>query len=307
MGILTSTIHLLAKERHSYPIRGRVLTLGQQAVFTDLPTVQRILQFHNCPSCPLPPGLDTGTKIAGWQRSPALRGRTNAQALFALLGADSVQVLDISDYEGADIVWDLSEPIRPHHRGMFDVIFDGGTLEHVFDISTALANLTEMLAPGGALILTNPSSNAIDHGFYSISPTLYYDYFGANGFGEFSCYIVEGPWFSLPERPGKVYKYAGVGAPDRFASGVPVGLMFFARKQTAIDESCKPVQTFYRNQGPPVVQARSRAASSIMSVIRFLKLRRLLLMPYCPDCLVDSIMDRWHRRSRQGIHFVGRW
>ncbi|GAH05421.1 unnamed protein product, partial [marine sediment metagenome] len=44
MGILVTHLHLLAMEQDKYPIKGDVLTLGQQAVYETLEGVKNI--FH---------------------------------------------------------------------------------------------------------------------------------------------------------------------------------------------------------------------------------------------------------------------
>src|SRR5437763_3852117 len=54
-------------------------------------------------------------------------------ALFRALGFTSVESLDASDYEGADIVWDLNKAVPDSLKAKYDVVFDGGTSEHVFN------------------------------------------------------------------------------------------------------------------------------------------------------------------------------
>lgn len=299
MGILTSHIRLIARELTRHPVKGRVLTLGQQAVYADLRTVGQILRAEGCSLQPLPANLNTSTKIPREQRSPKLRNRTNAQALFSLLGAESVHVLDVSNYEEADILCDLNLPVEPRYHNMFDVVFDGGTLEHVFDFPTALASVTRMVSLGGSVILTNPVSNFIDHGFYSLSPTLYYDYFAANGFGECSCYLIESS--HLLERPSRVYTNVGTGRLSRFISNRMVGLAFFARKLTALQQIEKPIQSLYLGGNEGVPNPRSNIGRTFLSVARFLK-------SYCPDWLIESVAQQgWYRGKRQGLRFLGKW
>ena len=60
-------------------------------------------------------------------------------------------------------------------------LLDSGTLEHVFHLPNALKSVVELAKVGGRVMLLSPSSNHFDHGFYMFSPTLFYDYFSANG------------------------------------------------------------------------------------------------------------------------------
>ena len=39
-----------------------------------------------------------------------------------------------------------------------------------------------MLKKGGRILHILPSTNEVDHGFYMFSPTLFFDYYGENGF-----------------------------------------------------------------------------------------------------------------------------
>jgi SAM-dependent methyltransferase len=58
----------------------------------------------------------------------------------------------------------------------FDVIYDGGTCEHIFDLPTAYRNLNKMLKPGGVLIGHSPCNNWVNHAFYQISPEMVYGF-----------------------------------------------------------------------------------------------------------------------------------
>jgi SAM-dependent methyltransferase len=89
-------------------------------------------------------------------------------------GASSVEAVDASDYEGADLVADLNRPVPTDWHGRYDVVIDGGTLEHIFFATTALASLMQMVRPGGRLFLATPTNNHCGHGFYQFSPEFLY-------------------------------------------------------------------------------------------------------------------------------------
>jgi len=106
-----------------------------------------------------------------------------AEALFRSLGAKQVSMLDNSNYEGASIVHDLNQPIKPEWREQFDAVYDGGTLEHVFQFPTALRNCMELCREGGRVFIHTVANNLCGHGFYQFSPELFYRAFSAeNGF-----------------------------------------------------------------------------------------------------------------------------
>lgn len=113
----------------------------------------------------------------------------DSYCFFEMLGFSEVHALDASDYEGADIIHDLNKECNEKYRNQFDVILDGGTLEHVFDIANAMRSLHCMLKKGGIIINLSPLAGYIDHGFYSISPTFFLDWYGANGYLIYSMQI----------------------------------------------------------------------------------------------------------------------
>src|SRR5262249_172525 len=155
----------------------------------------------------LPYRFDTTSKITGWRGTPYW-SNPNAYTLFTLLGAERVYAADISITESPDFIIDLNEPVDVSYYDRFDTIVDVGTLEHVFDIPTALRNIVKMCRKGGSIILVHPSTGSIDHGFYQFSPTLYFDYFGSNGFSIVSCYLNEPLRYDpVDKRKGRILKY----------------------------------------------------------------------------------------------------
>jgi SAM-dependent methyltransferase len=112
----------------------------------------------------------------------AAKGYLSREALFTTLGFSSVEALDISRFDGAEIEFDLNSAALPEAlAGRFGAVFDHGTMEHVFHIPNCLANIHGMLKPGGRVVHTNPASNQIDQGFYMFSPTFFHDFYSANG------------------------------------------------------------------------------------------------------------------------------
>ncbi|MCA1625647.1 MAG: hypothetical protein LC778_17980 [Acidobacteria bacterium] len=93
---------------------------------------------------------------------------------FRFLGAREISAMDISDYEGAAILHDLNKPVGNELKEKFTLVLDGGTLEHVFNFPTALANAMEMVEVGGHLVIITGGNNFLGHGFYQFSPELFY-------------------------------------------------------------------------------------------------------------------------------------
>jgi hypothetical protein len=106
-----------------------------------------------------------------------------AEPLFALLGAKQVSSIDVSDYEQPTQIHDFNQPLPASLMKQFSVVFDGGTIEHVFNIPQAFKNCMEMVRIGGHFIQANMANNFMGHGFWQFCPELIYRIFSReNGF-----------------------------------------------------------------------------------------------------------------------------
>jgi SAM-dependent methyltransferase len=113
-------------------------------------------------------------------------GDTADAILREITGATQVSSIDMSDYQGSSIVHDMNLPLwnsRPDLAGKFDLVIDGGTLEHVFNFPVAVQNLMFLVRQGGHILAANPANNLCGHGFYQFTPELMHRiYAPANGF-----------------------------------------------------------------------------------------------------------------------------
>jgi SAM-dependent methyltransferase len=101
-------------------------------------------------------------------------------ALMKQLGFGQVMSLDVSSYEGCELVQDLNRPLTIR-TGKFDLIVDNGTIEHCFCAAQAFFNVKRLCALGGVVFHNNPA-NWFGHGFWNFSPCVYFDFYRANGF-----------------------------------------------------------------------------------------------------------------------------
>lgn len=104
------------------------------------------------------------------------------ESYFSGLGFDATHAMDVSDFEGADIIHDLNLPVPSSLHETFGLIYDGGTLEHVFDVRQGLFNVLNMTSAGGIIVHCNPCNNAVNHGFFQFSPTLFTSFYIKNNF-----------------------------------------------------------------------------------------------------------------------------
>jgi hypothetical protein len=159
MGLDINAVQFLVAARKSGVAFGRVITLGRQSLNVFPQTLAALLEQN---------GMSLETyKAAGAECA-------HAETFFAALGASGTDALDNSDFEGARLVHDLNAPIPSEWRESCDSVFDGGTLEHVFNFPVALRNSMELLREGGRLFIHTCANNLCGHGFYQFSPELFY-------------------------------------------------------------------------------------------------------------------------------------
>jgi SAM-dependent methyltransferase len=139
-----------------------VCTLGRQSMFVTPAALASLLTDHNrCPS-------------EFWDVYPWRSASTFAEPLFGMLGSSRIDCMDNSSYEGANIIHDLNKPLPDSLAEQYDLVYDGGTLEHVFQFPTAFESMLRMVKLGGHLILEKPANGLCGHGFYQFSPELFF-------------------------------------------------------------------------------------------------------------------------------------
>lgn len=233
MGIARGAIGLLLEEAKRQPFGGRLATLGRQTIYATWEEVAG--QFAKRRVVPRGEVPRRGT--AG----------LDDEALFRLMGFEAVESLDYSDFEGATHVVDLNWRELPAGlKGRFDTVLDSGTLEHVFHVPNALANILDLVKIGGRVIFLAPSSNHVDHGFYMFSPTFFRDYFLANGLRLETIYMVR--YATDPSTLWDVYEYDPVAWSQVCIGGLdarPYAVFVVATRLEGSTVDAIPQQGFY--------------------------------------------------------------
>jgi len=133
-----------------------------------------------------------------------LRQNNFSEPFFSLLGTKEISSLDCSSYESAGILHDLNHPIPDELRDRFSLVYDGGTLEHIFNIHQALKNAMEMVQVGGYFVQANVANNFMGHGFWQFSPeTIFRAFSPANGYEVQAVFLHEviagGAWYLVSD------------------------------------------------------------------------------------------------------------
>jgi len=215
-----------------------------------------------------------------------------AEEFLRFLGAQEIVSVDRSDFEGATLLHDLNERFPETQRERFTLVLDAGTLEHIFDYPSALRHSLELVAPGGHFITTaTPAQNLMGHGFYQLSPELFFRTFcGENGFALrkivlFDTSRIDAPFF-------EVHDPALTGKRTELKSSRPMHLAVLAQRTES-----KPILAHHPQQSDYAAawqrhQAAARAPTPVTTPIeRF----RTAMNPYWPY---------WLRRLRRRLAYT---
>lgn len=147
-------------------VRGRVATFGRMTMLVDGREAKSLARQLNHLT-PAIAALPDDAPI-------------DDQAFFAALGVDSLTSIDAVDIDSPTMIGDLSKPLPAELDGAFDVVLDSGTMEHIANFSACLENACRLVKVGGFVIHSIPSTNFLDHGYFSVSPIFYVDFFAVN-------------------------------------------------------------------------------------------------------------------------------
>jgi hypothetical protein len=150
MGLGGQAVDAIGREHAYRPITGDVVFIGRQTTYFTPQDLASRLRDH-CASVDAS-AIEVDRTTLNRKRGGAL---ASDRSIFRALGNDRVKALDVSDYEGAEIIHNLNEPIPDRLHASADFIVDGSTLDNVFDPAMALRNLAAMLRPGGRLLMIN--------------------------------------------------------------------------------------------------------------------------------------------------------
>jgi hypothetical protein len=204
MGLAKNAVHLLSR---TLSLMGdlsdkKVLVLGVQDCYFTYPKLIAFLNRHGIAHVPVPPGevlRTTGFRYLPESERSGYADCVHQKTLLRTLGFAPVNIvsLDYSGFEGADLILDLNEPVPEHLHGQFDLVVDGGTIEHVFSVKDSLFNVARFCKVGGYVVHFSPA-DYLNHGFVNLNAEVFRAFYSANGFQ-----VNALKYIALPNHPGK--------------------------------------------------------------------------------------------------------
>ncbi|MGE3856333.1 MAG: hypothetical protein AB7G21_05205 [Dehalococcoidia bacterium] len=220
MALGSLEIRLIAREHRRRPFTGPVLQLGRQRIDVTPEEAEALLLSEGVTPQPIPADLPLhGQRPDGLVAVHDARNISDL-ALFAMFGITDVVAVDVSPRDHPEVIADLNYPYPPELKDRFDLIVDGGTFDHLFDLRQAFINVATALRPGGRIIQWNAASNYVEWGAYcSFSPAVFHDYYTQNRFADVrtflavASYAYPGTWdlFAYDYVPGVASPFVDPG------------------------------------------------------------------------------------------------
>jgi len=186
MGLNIQALKFLLAEREYRELEGRILLVGRSTVTISPDKFSELFKTFG-----LPPPRTLSNKVTRHQGDQYF---FDDLAVFESLAnkssLEAVDVLDVSAYEGANIIHDLNTPAPPHLVGRYDFIYDSSVTDNLFNPAQAILNYSKLLKPRGRYVGINVAS------FYpgamvSCHPEWFFSFFAVNNFVDVKVYLTD--------------------------------------------------------------------------------------------------------------------
>lgn len=234
-----SLVRQLAQQ-NIFPSNPSVLELGQSNWYGDVPFKDFLKDIHQFAS-----DKDQAAELV--TKAVSLAEMQGEHWLFGLadvfwqafLGSHTYTAIDFDGIDDRAHKFDLNEPLPLNE--VYDVVCNFGTAEHVFNIYQVFKSIHDLTKTGGWMLHGLPFQGWVDHGFYNIQPTLFFDLAVANGYGK-------GVFLYAEIDPPKIIQVTGRSTVHELAERGEIGAnaMLFAALHKLNDVPFKaPIQAYY--------------------------------------------------------------
>jgi hypothetical protein len=245
MGLNSPALKYILSRSKKYNFKGPVLTFGNQDIYADINSINSWAKEYKIKKNKFTNVLkstSTGLKNINSQSQNFIHAKT----FFNVLGIKDKDYYDVDkfDFDKPKILHDLEKPLNKKYKKFFNLIVDSGTLEHIFDIKSVMSNTINITKLGGYVLQFIPTNNFLNHGFYQINPTFFYDFYTANGFKVIESYIVEfkGSGYRFHNYNQKSFNTFFVNPYSRLAT------LFLVKKTKSVKEIITPTQYAYQQE-----------------------------------------------------------
>ncbi len=293
MGITRGGAKLLGITLKDKGLSGSVITFGVMGIQSQYDELRKIfddLEFQY---------RKLGSEEIVIDNLTQFKDTVHQNILFKMIGFTKIDSIDYFPDEKPAFTLDLNKPLPADLLFKYDLVYDGGTTEHCFDIKQVLSNAVTLVKEGGMIIHHLPMNKAIDHGFYQFSPTLFFDFYGANGFVDMEMKIhyqnaAKESYFTYDPQKDR---------PLPFSFGYDDVHIFFSARKKHNQEIINPIQNSYRRTfGDKKISPQKKEEKSFWKLMK----RKILKSLFPKNHImikkkIDYLVDKRRLRRRLSI------
>lgn len=192
MAIDHTLLRMFMKMQQRHGMAGKLLTIGVQDVMFSHEDAEEFFRKENYKFTPIPKEERTYRKSKAqtiYESIFNVENPMHMHDLFRMMNFTEVASLDAFDADKPTILHDMNKPIPEQYVGRYDVVFDIGSMEHVFDVKSFVANCIALTREGGTLVIYDALMGWHNECFYNFQTPFFFDVFRANGFEDISVYL----------------------------------------------------------------------------------------------------------------------
>ncbi len=231
----------LLKQLHAageLPQAGSILEIGEANIYSDLAFEDIAADIERIENELLRNRIKAAfdSQVAG---SSPLSTFAIAKLIYRMF-FDAREIVSI-DWNGTEsaLRLDLNQPINLGRQ--FETVFNHGTAEHIFSIANVFKVMHDHCAVGGLMVHESPFTGWIDHGFYCLQPTLFWDLAAVNEYDvvEMDVEEIESGLIQLVNNRDQIHLYAKIG-------DIPANAMLWTVFRKKVEAPfCVPMQGYY--------------------------------------------------------------
>lgn len=180
MGVVKQVVELMVAEQAYKPLQGEFCFFGRQTISISPAGIESIFKRNNLVHPQVRTEIDTETRHEN--------ETITDKSFINYFGQNKLNIVDVSDYEGANIIADLNDPVSEELQNKFDFIYTGGCHDNVFSPAELLKNCSRMLKPGGRAIHFESFGGLIGAYTY-LTPEWFYSFYAINNYSDCKVYV----------------------------------------------------------------------------------------------------------------------
>lgn len=249
MAIDPTLLRMFMKLQERNALSGSIVTIGVQDVIFSHDSARKFFEKQNYGYAPIEESERSYRKSKAqtlYESIFKVQNPMHMHDLFRMLNFDEVHSLDAFDADDPTILHDMNKKIPEEHHNKYDVVFDVGSMEHVFDIKQFVENCINMTKENGTLIIYDALLGWHNECFYNFQTPFFFDVFKSNGFEDISVYLNYFPkYHDFGDRETTWVRFHHGDRVQFRKKNYCTHILFIAKKAKTLPEFVIPLQGYY--------------------------------------------------------------